>query len=146
MSKVIILQGCSGSGKSTYAKNNYPNAYVVSADNYFMKDGKYQFDPSQLDQAHGQCLRLFVGACENQQEIVVDNTNTSIAEIAPYYAIARAYGYDVELIWISTSPEIATKRNVHSVSLKKNEMMSKMIGICHQSIPHFWKIKKTIAS
>lgn len=34
-SRVILLVGCSGSGKSTYVQDQFPEAVVVSADHYF---------------------------------------------------------------------------------------------------------------
>ena len=34
-SRLIILAGCAGSGKSTYVRRQFPEALVVSADHYF---------------------------------------------------------------------------------------------------------------
>ena len=44
--EVIVMQGVSGSGKSTYIKNNLPNATVVSADHFFVNavTGVYEFN------------------------------------------------------------------------------------------------------
>jgi len=37
--KVVIMRGVSGSGKSTYARTNYPSATILSSDDYWTKDG-----------------------------------------------------------------------------------------------------------
>lgn len=33
---------------------------IISADDYFMKDGKYNFDPRLLSKAHNYCFKTFV--------------------------------------------------------------------------------------
>lgn len=125
--KVVILRGMPGSGKSTWAKNNLPGAFVCSADHYFEKDGEYKFNPSQLGNAHGECMRIFICVLsEGRPLVVVDNTNVTKIEIAPYLSVAQAFGYDVEIICID--PKLSLKelseRNVHGVpyqSLKNME-------------------------
>jgi predicted kinase len=119
--KVIILVGISGSGKSTeaakYPKGEVYNVY--SADKFFMKEGEYQFDGAKLSQAHGWCLREYTAAVQTTGDsegfIIVDNTNTTVGEIAPYAALALAYGHELELVLIHCDPKVATKRQVHGV-------------------------------
>jgi len=91
--KAIILIGPSGSGKSTFAKTLGHN--IVSADIYFMREGEYRFDASKLPLAHASCLKRFIYLLMDYADVIVDNPNTTIAEVAPYIAIAQAYGYDV---------------------------------------------------
>ena len=110
--QTFILIGASGSGKSTWAKKyakTHPKTRIVSADDFFIQpgDGSYTFDPKQLPQAHGQCLREAIGtflasedaaANEDTQPydaLIIDNTNTTIAEVAPYVALAQAFGSKV---------------------------------------------------
>lgn len=123
MKKLYILQGIPGSGKSTYIQKLVarlaPSRYrVVSADNYFVElgGGTYAFDASKLSDAHSQCFRLFINAVQKGVDVVVvDNTNTSIGEVAPYQLGGQAYGYDVEIVRIQCDPAIAAARNVHGV-------------------------------
>lgn len=94
MKKVIILSGISGSGKSTYAKKLVGDSFgqeectgvvVCSADHFFMQTGEYKFDASMLSLAHGECFKDFIEEVQRGTSLVlVDNTNTSVAEIAPY--------------------------------------------------------------
>ena len=115
--RVIIMQGVSGSGKSTYAKEKFPEATVCSADSYFTSDdGTYDFMPEYIGHAHKACLRQFVDALGNRREtIVVDNTNTSQVEMAPYVAMAALRGYKVEIIRCEAPLEVCIERNTHGV-------------------------------
>jgi predicted kinase len=115
--KVILLRGISGAGKSTYTSKHFPGAVVCSADQYFISpDGNYKFDPEKLGSAHGSCKRKFKKALEaNDPLIVVDNTNTTLWEMQPYIQLAAAHGYDVDVIRLEVSPELAASRNLHGV-------------------------------
>lgn len=137
MRKVVIMRGASGSGKSTYAKKNFPDAVVCSADAYFVDDkGNYNFDPRKLGDAHGSCKRSFKDALDHSQPlIVVDNTNTTLRELQPYLQMAQAHGYDVEVIRVETPLDVAAKRNVHGVpydSVKK--MKGRMVDFPGEKI------------
>lgn len=96
---VILLRGVSGAGKSTLARALAaampPGAVrIVSSDNYFvwLGGGTYAFDPSRLGEAHAQCLQDFRLALEEDTPvIIVDNTNTSRRDYAPYDEAAREH-------------------------------------------------------
>ena len=134
--KVIVLVGIPGSGKSTWAQKNYPNKPVCSADHFFMKP-HYQFDPRLLPIAHNECLRKFVelvSGCNGIQDmVIVDNTNTTIAEIAPYAALALAYGHELKICVFMCDPQVAT-RNIHGVSVSA---LTKMAMRLTDTIAHF---------
>lgn len=140
--KVVILCGASGSGKSTWASQNYPDAIVVSADHYFIgEDGEYRFDPSKLGDAHGSCLRHFVKCAQSMitDTVVVDNTNTTTVEIAPYVAVARAYGIEPEIrAWVGSPPEHALTRNTHGVPAEVVKAMWDRLSATVANWPTFW--------
>jgi predicted kinase len=114
--EVVILRGVPGVGKSTFAAK-YPYYHVVSADNFFLQDGFYRFDPSKLGQAHQQCLRDYTGHVVSRHSVLVDNTNITATEIAPYVSLAEAFGLGVKIINLhsSLSPADLARRNVHGV-------------------------------
>lgn len=140
--KVIIMRGVSGAGKSTWIRNNYPLATlrsVVSADHYFTDaHGIYRFDPNKLGEAHGACLRLYLEHIRKIDPlIVVDNTNTTVAEIAPYYALAEAYGYEVEIVTLTVEPALAYERNVHKVPLTTIDRQH--YNLVNERLPPRWR-------
>ena len=108
--RVVILSGLPGSYKSTYAKKlELEGAVVVSADHYFEVDGGYRFDRNLLGKAHGECLKRFIQfITEDKSVIIVDNTNLTLIDIAPYYAAARAFDYDVTVRTFFIDEEAAT--------------------------------------
>lgn len=148
--KVKILCGVSGSGKSTYIANNFPKATVCSADHFFIADnGEYVFDSKKLSEAHAYCLRKFVqhlqapGLTGGQVgTLVVDNTNTSMQEVAPYAALANAYGFDTEIIVLQADPVEAHKRNQHCVPLKSVMGQFDRLRGLEKSLPPWWKVVK----
>lgn len=103
---LYILRGPSGVGKSTLAKDlNVKETF--SADDYFMKGDKYEFDPNGLAAAHGTCQRLTEEAMQKGvSPVAVDNTFTTKREIKPYAILARNYGYKLKFVEPDWSPEL----------------------------------------
>lgn len=130
---VFIMVGIPGSGKSTTAKKithlaeeiyEWGAGEVVSADNFFMHDGEYKFDPSKLGDAHKACMRHFLNlVMGGLRIIVVDNTNLSIESMAAFAAVAHVYDYSVTLVFHHISAEESFKRNTHGVPLAKCQQM-----------------------
>lgn len=146
MAKMIIMSGISGAGKSTYA--NDVEGIVCSADDFFMKNGEYCFDPSKIGEAHEACMRKAIEAIEAGKNVVIDNTNTSPVEVDPYLVMAglepmateeerrellgedpwtyaelskidRGAEYDLEIVQINgVTPEEAVERTVHGTPYK----------------------------
>jgi predicted kinase len=139
---VYIMQGVSGSGKSTYAASLNPR-HVVSADDYFVNEaGEYGFDAALLPEAHAECLRRFVSLVTIGAEgpIVVDNTNTTNAEIAPYYALAESYGYEPTIVSVFCDPKVAHLRNQHGVPLETCLKAAERIRRERERMPPWWKL------
>lgn len=142
MRRVIILRGVPGSGKTTLAKRQYDGACIVSADDYYMRNGVYRFDPALLSMAHADCLRRFVALLSDGcscDRVVVDNTNTTVAEIAPYYALAIAFGLNPLIVTLIVDPIIAAARNVHGVSTEACIAMNKRIERETPHFPQWWR-------
>lgn len=116
--RVTIMIGIPGSGKSTWVAANRPDATVCSADHFHTdKDGAYSWKLENQGRAHRECLRDFMAALDAAEpEIVVDNTNTTLDQIAPYIALADAYGVFTEVIAMtSRHVDLCIAENVHSV-------------------------------
>lgn len=79
---LILLRGPSGCGKSTFAKKNYPGSPVISADDFFTRNGYYYFQPHLLPVAHKSVLDRVVKYINNGIiNIIVDNTHTQAWEM-----------------------------------------------------------------
>ena len=131
--KIYFLRGVSGSGKSTEAMRlaNNNKDVICSADDYFMKDGEYIFNPSLLSAAHGECLRKFISLVSNGSDIaIVDNTNLQWWEMKAYWEVAMiaflGVRVEIEIVEFRTPNEIekvteyaqtCANRNAHGVPL-----------------------------
>ena len=145
---VVVLRGVSGAGKSTVASflSNALEGQVttVSADYYFTSlDVTYKFDPTKLGAAHAQCLDQFVSEVVHEEGenhcIIVDNTNTTVAECAPYMALASAYGWRPLLLTIDTPAEVAAARNVHGVAAGVVQTQGWRMADNDNFMPPFWE-------
>ena len=92
MSRLILIRGLPGSGKSTIAKNIAAVCgYVhVEADMFWIDGyGNYNFDISRLRDAHEWC-RDYTYQLINRdgQDVVVSNTFTQKWEMSPYFQIS----------------------------------------------------------
>lgn len=142
MSKVVILSGIPGSGKSTIAREMTKDGGVIcSADQHFTDEkGDYKFVPFELQIAHAKCMKKFIEAIQAGEKIVVvDNTNTSIEQVSPYYLVAKAFGLrDITLMILKCSPNLALERNTHNVPqhnvLQHHDRLSQM------RVPATWKL------
>lgn len=123
MTTIRILRGVSGSGKSTLAAS-MPRATVVSADDFFIVDGEYRFDMTKIGDAHGSCFRRAIEALQAGKDVVIDNTNCSLVEVAPYVLMGQAYGAEIEIHRIDCDVEIAKARNSHGVPPEAIEAMA----------------------
>ena len=145
--RVIILVGASGAGKSTWIEKNCPQAHVVSADKFFLVDGVHKFDVTKMDKAHAYALRNFILYCATAKDlIVVDNTNTTIQEIAPYIAVANAYEADeLEIVWFGTDRiKDLVRRNVHNVQEHTIRRHIDNMAKTKMFWPHYWPIPTVV--
>ena len=119
MTKLVIIRGASGSGKSTYAKTNYRGYVNYEADQYFYRpDGIYQFDFRFLKNAHQWCQQKVEHAMLDGENIVVSNTFVQLWEMQAYLDLAKQYGYEVEVIEMKTQYQ-----NIHDVPDDKVQSM-----------------------
>ena len=122
-----------------------PGTYplVCSADFYHLTPGgEYEYRPENAPRAHAQCLLKFqkaLGDPLTYDAILVDNTNTTAWEIAPYYQLAGAYGLDVEVVHVQTPFALCVSRQTHGVPL---ETMAKMYANLRQELPPFWRVRR----
>lgn len=99
MKTLILIRGVPGSGKSTFAQLIQQPAIIIATDDYFSKSGEYQFDKSQLADAHTWCKdSVNQYMIDEVSTIVVNNTFTTESEMIPYFELAKKYGYQIHTI------------------------------------------------
>lgn len=117
---LIMMQGASGSGKSTMAKQlqSIYNAVIYSTDELFIVDGEYKFKPELLGLNHKKNLDRTIKALEAGVTVIVDNTNTQRWECKPYVEAAIKLGHEIQFVRCS-----GQYQNVHGVPDFKVEQM-----------------------
>jgi len=134
--RLIVLAGCAGSGKSTYARQYFPDALVVSADHYFegiaaraCKTYSEVWDLFQQGTAHARCRERFAEAIAAAQPVViVDNTNVRPSDRQRFVKLALEQGYEVEIHVLSPCP--------HGTAPLTPEEASAYVSLCHERNIH----------
>jgi predicted kinase len=110
MKILYIIRGLSGSGKTTLANKLSP--VVFSADDFFTDvDGSYNFDSSELSEAHAMCVANVNFDMGSEVPIIaVANTFSQKWEAEPYFKLAEKYGYSPFVVECQNAFE-----NVHEV-------------------------------
>jgi predicted kinase len=95
MDKILYLfRGICGAGKTTAAKSL--GLMTFEADQFFMEDGEYKFDPTKLREAHQWCKdQVEYVMINGMPKVAVSNTFTQEWEMTPYFELASKYGYMV---------------------------------------------------
>jgi len=119
--KLIILRGLPGSGKSKKAKQLVGNGIIHSTDDYFTKNGKYEFDIDSVGKFHGFNLAASIRSMKKDiSPVIIDNTNIVAMHCAKYVEAGKVYGYEIIIIepdapWAFDVEELL-KRNTHEIS------------------------------
>ena len=88
--KLILIRGLPGSGKSTMAKVLALVGFEhFEADQFFEVKGVYQYDASRIRDAHAWCQRMARQALEAGKRVVVSNTFTRLNEMEPYRSMTK---------------------------------------------------------
>ena len=124
MKTLYIVRGLPGSGKSTFAKSI--GGIHIEADQFFMENGKYNFDITKIKLAHKYCQNQTEawmktdGVQVDNTKIVVSNTFTQEWEMEPYFKMAEDFGYRVFTIIVENRHG---GKNIHDVPEDKLEQM-----------------------
>lgn len=122
MNKILFLvRGLPGSGKTTVAKELARQSHVYSADDYFMVNGEYYYNPDIISEAHAECFKNVKNSMRHGNlKIFVANTFVKEWELQLYYDLAREYNYTVVSMIVEHRHN---GKNVHDVP---NDIIRKM--------------------
>jgi adenylate kinase family enzyme len=121
MSKLIIVRGPQGSGKTTFSnrltrsliKFGYKPTDIChfEADQFFEdEDGSYNFDGTKLWLAHKQCLEKTKKCLLRDKIVIVSNTFATKRELKPYFDFADENDIPVDVYRCT-----GEYQNVHNV-------------------------------
>ena len=115
MSKLILMVGIPGSGKSTWIKNNFPNITPVSRDvirfEILDERGGNYFDYE--DEVFDKFIHQIVGSLVIDEVTIADATHVNRKGRAKVLNAVKKYitPDEVECIVLDVSPEVAIERN-----------------------------------
>lgn len=117
---LVIIRGIPGAGKSTLAKKLKEESSAVhyEADDFFMVDGEYRFNPKYLKEAHQHCFVHTREALQSGSPVIVANTFTQAWEIETYLELAKKLGVNTRIIHC-----LGNYGSIHNVPAEKIEQM-----------------------
>lgn len=116
--KLTIIRGIPGSGKSTFAKENF-NCLILENDMYHMHNGNYEWKFSNMKYATNFIYETCKNALHNGMDVVVANTFTKVKFIVPYKRLAEEMDANFEVLRCA-----GNWQNTHNVPQDVLESMS----------------------
>ena len=140
---VLVLQGLPGSGKSTWWREYFQSASVLSADNFFFdEDRRYRFDRTKLGEAHNWCMKEFLKALEDpnrkHKTIIVDNNNLSVAEASPYMSLPGCFNRHAVLLTFHCPIEVCIRRQTKHIPVPDMMKKNRLFGVESARMPLWW--------
>lgn len=113
MSRLIMMMGIAGAGKSTWIKQNYPDVVPVSRDEIRFdildeKGGEY-FDHE--DEVFNNFIHQIIGSLVADEVTIADATHLNRKARLKVLSRVRKYANEVEVVWIRVPLETALKQN-----------------------------------
>lgn len=119
--RMILIRGLPGSGKSTLAQAlKGPGGVVCEADDAFIKEGVYRFNPQGLAAAHAECqakARDYASRrpVEARGALVVSNTFSQRWEMEPYLNIPVDHSQIIDIFDAGLDDAELAARCIHEV-------------------------------
>jgi dephospho-CoA kinase len=152
--KAVFLAGGPGSGKSFVSKNilGGTGLKTMNSDDVYeilMKKQDLALDPDTIASPQGQEIRdkaklmtkkRSVNWIDGRLGLLIDGTGKDVAKYQKQAEFLRMLGYDVAMIFVNTSEEVAQQRNRQRARSLKPEMVSAMWNDVQQNLMKFQQI------
>jgi len=152
--KAVFLAGGPGSGKSFVAKNilGGTGLRTVNSDDvyeYLMKKQDLALDPATIASPQGQEIRgkakqLTVSRMDQYLDgrlgLLIDGTGKDVSKYQKQADKLRALGYDLAMIFVNTSEEVAQQRNQQRARSLPRDMVTDMWNDVQQNLMKFQQI------
>jgi len=116
--KLILPIGCAASGKTSwFTRFISPNvSFRISADEIRFEILNYpksgiDFDPMIEPQVWAKVWQLFIANTLVRNPIFLDCTNLTQARRMPFINCARAFGYEIQIVWFKKSLMTCLQQN-----------------------------------
>ena len=116
MSKLIVVRGLPGSGKTTFA--NSLGCFHVENDCYHYRCGEYNFEEVRKMASINWCMSMVDIALQNDFDVVVSNTFVKKQYIEAYKKLADEYNAELVVYCMKGSFD-----NVHNVPADVKQSM-----------------------
>jgi cytidylate kinase len=152
--KAVFLAGGPGSGKSFVAKNILGGTGLRSINSdevyeYLMKKQGLSLDPETIFSPQGQEIRDKAKGLARQREatyldgrlgLVIDGTGKDVSKYQVMAQKLKAIGYDLSMIYVNTSLEVAQQRNKQRERSLEPAAVEKMWTDVQQNLMQFQQI------
>lgn len=126
--ELILIRGLPGSGKSRMGNILSLIGFEhYEADQYFVKDGSYQYAADKVRDAHLWCQSKVRAALAENKRVVVCNTFTRISEIEPYLSLTST---------VRILEATGKWQNIHGVSAERIKQMAERWEKLPSSLQH----------
>ena len=99
--QITVIRGLPGSGKSTYARNMWPDAFIVEGDQYYTwSDNVYRFGENRFRSDDFVVNMVMYAAKMEAPHIVVTCTSPNLDTACRIFGLAAEYHYKPVLIWL----------------------------------------------
>lgn len=98
--QLVIVRGIPGSGKSTFAAeiSRETGLFVFESDEYFIRNGVYQFDAGKISAAHEWCRQRIYENVYTGDGAIVSNCETRWRDLKALLSLGWDTGSEVHVV------------------------------------------------